>query len=117
MFLQYLDLEDIGNLDTAFCNHAERPVWLSLLKGYIVPSVEIVNNKNLKKMTDWLISKHIHLDKLSFKYVSRLANDGASFNHENISLLSQNNPNLNELTINNESVNRNAHEILFPFVV
>ena len=61
MFLQYLNLEDIANLDKAFCNHADRHIWLNLLKDHIIPCVKIVNNREPTKMVKWLISKHIML--------------------------------------------------------
>ena len=116
MFLQYLNLNDIANLDIAFCNHVDRPVWLNLLKGHIISfTVEVASNKGLKKMTDWLISKHIHLEKLSLKYCRR-SNDNGSFNHKTISLLSQNNPNLKKLTIKCESGRCDVHEKLLSCI-
>ena len=55
MFLPYFNVKDIANLDIAFCNHADRPIWLNLLNDHIIPSVEIVNNRGLQKLTEWLI--------------------------------------------------------------
>ena len=69
-FLQYLNLKDIIKLDTAFCNHNERTIWLNVLKVLILPAVETVsdNDKVLIKKADWLISKNIHVDGLYFKH-------------------------------------------------
>ena len=103
IFLQYLNLKDIVNLDTAFCNHMGRPTWLNLLKDHTIRyTIEIVDNIGLKKMTDWLISKHIHLDKLYFKYSPRFDSHKV-LPDETISRLTRNNPNMKELKIENYS--------------
>ena len=98
-FLQYLNLKDIANLDTSFCNHADRPTWLNLLKDHIISfTVEIVNNRGLNNMTDWLISKNIHLNKLYFRY-SEAFDSHEVLSDETISRLTQSNPNVKRLTI------------------
>ena len=115
-FLPYLNLKDIANLDTAFCNHADRPIWLNLLKGHSIRyTVEIVDNRGLKMMTDWLITKNIHLDKLYFKYSGNF-DWHQVLSDETISRLTQNNPSLKELKIENYSVVVIDTKVLLPCI-
>ena len=115
ILLPYLNLKDIANVDTAFCNHMDRPVWLNLLNDHIVPSVEIVNNRGLKKMTDWFISKHINLDKLSFKYTGTLDSHEV-VSDETVSRLTQNSPCLKKLKIENRFTRFTVNKMLFPCI-
>ena len=64
VFLTYLDIADLVRLDSAFCNHAIRPNWLSLLKT-LKPRISICNYKHSTiKIANWLILKNIHPEEL-----------------------------------------------------
>ena len=63
--LQYLNLKDIAKLDTAFCSSSIRPIWLQLIKNFSL-KVEFMNNRLVKKITDWLVMKDMHPKELSF---------------------------------------------------
>ena len=56
-FLQYLELKDIANLDSSFCNHDDRMHWLILLKQYCAPYVYIEEKKSGNILINWLLIK------------------------------------------------------------
>ena len=50
IFLPYLDLKDIAKLDTAFCSHIIRPVWLKLLRTFDM-TAEFMSNRLVDEVT------------------------------------------------------------------
>ena len=66
VFLTYLDIKEIAKLDFAFCNHADRPKWLNLLKTS-KPSISIHCNRSTIKIANWLIQKVMHPEELSLQ--------------------------------------------------
>ena len=117
MFLRYLNLKDIANLDTAFCSHTDRPMWLRLLNYHSIPvTLRIVNNIDfLMNMTDWLISKQIHLDKFCFQHSGDLVSNAVVIDGT-ISRLIQSNPNLKTIKIDNNSTGFVDMKVLFPCI-
>ena len=100
-FLTYLDVRDIGRLDSAFTNHEDRPKWLHLLKD-IKPNIAIENDLFIDKISNWLIEKDVHADTLSLTYI----NNGAShsslkISNECVLNLFQNSPNLKTFELAN----------------
>ena len=73
VFLTYLDIEEILELDSAFCNHNDRIEWLNLLET-LTPRIHVKNNEFVDKISDWLILKNVHPLELSLQYSS-----GSSF--------------------------------------
>ena len=67
-FLEYLSLNEIAVLDSAFCNHIDRHKWLGRLSGSIRPDILVHDDKLIK----WFISRSIRPEKLiiNFSYVS-----------------------------------------------
>ena len=49
VFLTYLDIKKIVRLDSAFCNHVDRPKWLNSLKNF-KPSISIRCNRSTIKV-------------------------------------------------------------------
>ena len=56
IFLTYLDMKDIGRLDSALTNREHRPKWLHLLKN-IEPYITLKNNLFIDEVSNWLIQK------------------------------------------------------------
>ena len=61
-FLEYLSVEEIAQLDSAFLNHADRCKWLVSLKSYRSKKNITINSIQFAK---WLILKDISIQNLS----------------------------------------------------
>ena len=115
-FLQYSNLKDIVNLDTAFCSHSIRPIWLNLVNDFSI-TVEFMNNMLVDEVTNWLVLKHIHPKELSFRYSGPKDSYEVLFD-ATVFQLTKNSPNLKRLSIKSKSrwwTYFTVNEKLFPY--
>ena len=97
VFLQYLKLKDIVNLDTAFCSYSFRPLWLQLINKHSL-NVVFANNRLVDEVTDWLVMKNMHPKELIFKYTVEFDSHNV-ISDTTIFQLTKNSPNLKKLLI------------------
>ena len=70
ILLQYLSLNDIAKLDSAFCNHENRIYWLLLLSSYSTNfNIECIDD--VDPLLEWLVLKNVHFNDLKIlpKYI------------------------------------------------
>ena len=70
-FLQYLNLKDIANLDTAFCNHEDRMHWFILLKSYCIPNLDIEELESGNALVKWLTIRKVGVKLLKLTFNSQ----------------------------------------------
>ena len=106
ILLQYLSINDIAKLDSAFSNHDDRIHWLLLLAKHS-PNVKVVNNNFTDNFVDWLISKkirtndlHIVFNKLPSRDIKSSATTFPQISDKTIIKLINNSPNLKRLSLN-----------------
>ena len=109
VFLRYLDIKELERLDSAFCNHVDRPKWLNFLKTS-KPSICIDCNRLTIKVVNWLIRKNMHPEELSL----RCGSGFVALSDNCVFRLTENSPQLKKLEFRGGWTTIN--KMLFPYV-
>ena len=109
VFLTYLDIKKIVRLDSAFCNHVDRPKWLNSLKNF-KPSISIRCNRSTIKVAKWLIQKNMHSEELSLEFRD---SGFVALSNKCVFKLTENSPRLKKLAITTYSHSYKINKMLF----
>lgn len=62
--VDHLNIQEICNLDSSFCNMDDRQHWRSIISGYTIPSHKVIHLSN--SVVHWLRTREVEILSASF---------------------------------------------------